>query len=154
MATLYEIDNEILNCIDEETGEIIDEERLNTLNMERNQKIENVALWYKNLISDAEAYKHEKDVFIAKQKAAENKAEQLKEYLKKAIQGEKFTTTKVAISWRKSEAVEVKDWTQLEEEYLRYKEPEVDKVKLKKALKNGELIYGAILLEKQNIQIK
>ena len=28
MATLYEIDEEILNCVDMETGEIIDVERL------------------------------------------------------------------------------------------------------------------------------
>ena len=28
MATLYEIDEEILNCVDQETGEIIDPEKL------------------------------------------------------------------------------------------------------------------------------
>ena len=32
---LYEIDNEIMNCIDEETGEIIDPEKLESLEMER-----------------------------------------------------------------------------------------------------------------------
>ena len=32
---LYEIDNAILNCIDEETGQIIDTEQLDRLQMER-----------------------------------------------------------------------------------------------------------------------
>ena len=33
---LYEINNEILNCVDEETGEIVDFERLQELQIEKN----------------------------------------------------------------------------------------------------------------------
>ena len=33
--TLYEIDNAILSCTDQETGEIIDQEALDALQMER-----------------------------------------------------------------------------------------------------------------------
>ena len=40
---LYEIDEAILNCIDTETGEIIDADQLDKLTMERDTKIENVA---------------------------------------------------------------------------------------------------------------
>ena len=36
---LYEIDNAILDCIDLETGEVIDTERLDALNMERSKRI-------------------------------------------------------------------------------------------------------------------
>ena len=61
MANLYEIDKGIMECLDAETGEVIDPERLDALFMERNQKIENVACWVKNLLSDAEAIKAEKD---------------------------------------------------------------------------------------------
>ena len=46
---LYEIDEQILNCIDAETGEIIDADMLNALQMERDAKIEGVALWIKDL---------------------------------------------------------------------------------------------------------
>ena len=35
MANLYDINSEILSCIDAETGEIIDVERLQALQMER-----------------------------------------------------------------------------------------------------------------------
>ena len=36
---LYEINREILACIDYETGEILDEGRLNSLEIEREKKI-------------------------------------------------------------------------------------------------------------------
>ena len=60
MANLYEISQEMLACIDAETGEIIDIEKLSTLAMERDTKIKNIALWIKNLTADMEAYKREK----------------------------------------------------------------------------------------------
>lgn len=60
MATLYEIDEEILNCVDQETGEIIDPEKLAQLQMDFDKKVEGIALWIKNLLSDAEAIKAEK----------------------------------------------------------------------------------------------
>lgn len=74
---LYEIDEAILSCIDEETGEVIDEERLTELALEREKKIENVALWYKNLMAEKEAYKKEKEYFTQKEKQAEKKRKAL-----------------------------------------------------------------------------
>ena len=70
MATLYEIDNAIMECIDFETGEIVDFERLEELQMERERKLENVALWIKNLKSDADAIKAEKQVLDEREKAS------------------------------------------------------------------------------------
>ena len=78
---LYEIDNAILECVDMETGEIVDTEKLAALQMERDQKIENIGCWIKNLNADAKALKEEKDNLAARQKAVENKAASLKEYL-------------------------------------------------------------------------
>ena len=59
---LYEIDNAILECVDMETGEIIDMDKLSGLQMVRDQKIENIGCWIKNLLSDAEALKSEKKI--------------------------------------------------------------------------------------------
>lgn len=42
--TLFEIDGAIMNCVDSETGEIINEEMLDALNMARNEKVENICL--------------------------------------------------------------------------------------------------------------
>ena len=100
--TLYEIDNEIMNCIDEETGEIIDLDRLNALEMERDKKIGNVACWIKDLKAEAEAIKAEKQALDKRQKAAENKAESLKTWLQTVLEGEKFKDSRCSISYRKS----------------------------------------------------
>ena len=162
MATLYEINQSILDCIDMETGEIIDFEKLSELQIERSEKIEKVALWYKNLISDAEAYKKEKDTFAEREKSAKNKAESLKKWLAFALDGEKMTTDCVAISFRRSEAVEIEDEDAFityaqkngRDDLLTYKAPSLNKIEIKKALKAGEIISGAELKEKQNISIK
>lgn len=154
MATLYEIDTAILNCIDEQTGEIIDENALDSLNIQREQKIENVALYYKNCLADAEMYKNEKMVFAEKQKRAENTAKSLKKYLEYALDGNEFETSKVSVSFRKSESVLCEDVFSVPQKYLRFPEPELNRDAIKKALKSGETVYGCSLQKNNNIQIK
>ena len=143
MASLYEIDAAILACVDLDTGEIIDAEQLEALQMERSAKIESVALWYKNLLSDAEQYKAEKEAFAEKERAAKAKAERLKQYLTDALQGERYKSTRVNVSYRKSERVIVDDVLSLPPRYVRFSEPTPDKSALKTAIKNGEEVYGA-----------
>ena len=154
MAKLYEIDSEILNCIDQETGEILDEERLSQLEMERDTKIENVALWYRNLLSDAEQYKAEKKRFEQLERSSLAKAGNLKEWLTYALQGNKFKTTRVNISYRKSDSVKINNAALVPEKYLVYNDPTINKTLVKKALKDGIAVTGAELEVKQNIQIK
>lgn len=67
MANLYEINESIVAAfergIDAETGEILSEkalEELAKLEMERDEKVEGIALWIKNLLADAEVLKKEK----------------------------------------------------------------------------------------------
>lgn len=151
---LYEIDCAIMDCVDEETGEIFDIDKFDALSIEMDVKIENICLWIKNLKAEAEALKNEKDAFAKRQKSAENKMESLKKYLEGYLEGMPFKTPKVNVSWRRSEKVEVDDIYQLPEEYLKYKEPEVNKTELKKALKEGKTIEGVYLVQSSNIQIK
>ena len=151
---LYEIDNEILNCVDMETGEIVDLDKLNSLQMERDQKVENIGCWIKNLLADAKALKEEKDNLVKRQKAAENKAESLKRFLSSYLNGEKFKTTRVAISYRSNSSVDIAEGAVVPEEYLRYSEPTPDKIGLKAALKAGDKFPGITLVTSQNIQIK
>lgn len=151
---LYEIDKELLACIDTETGEIIDEEKLASLEMERDKKVENICLWIKNLRADATAYKAEKDAFYQKQKSAENKAESLKRYLEGYLDGASFKTTRASVSYRKSESVQIDE--ELVSVPLHYIKTTTtyDKAELKKALKAGEKFDGVELVESNNIQIK
>ena len=59
--TLYEIDSAIMDCVDEETGEIIDLEKLEALNIERDKKVEGIALAVKNYAAEAKAIKEEEE---------------------------------------------------------------------------------------------
>lgn len=155
MANLYEIDQAILECLDAETGEIIDPERLDNLFMERNQKIENVALWIKNLESDAMAFKAEKDAFAYREKAATKKAENLKAWLAQVLEGEKFSTSKCAISFRKSEQVEIFNEDMIPRELmLETVTLKPDKKAIKSFFKEGLAVSGCRLVENLNTQIK
>ena len=157
--TIYEIDQAIMECVDLETGEIIDTEQLDKLQMERETKIEGVACWIKDLKAEAEALKNEKQALAERQKVAENKAESLKKWLAYALQGEKFKTPKCAISFRKSEAVEVTDeglenLMKEHDELLTYKAPEPNKTAIKQALKDGLNVEGVQLVQNVSTIIK
>lgn len=155
MANLYEINEQLLNLTDSETGEIEDWSAFEALQLARDEKIENIALYHKNLLAEAAALKAEEKSFADRRKRAENKADSLKRYLDSALHGQKFNTVKVAISYRKSTSVEV-DESKLPANWLREIPAShvVDKVEITKALKAGEAIEGATLVENKNIQIK
>lgn len=159
---LYEINSQIMAAfeaaVDMETGEIVNEEAYNALNglqMAREEKLEGILLWIKNLSAQSEALKKEKQAFADRQAAAERKIESLKRYVSDALAGEKFQTERVAVTWRKSEAAEYDgDISALPESCIRMKEPEINRTELKRMLKGGEIIPGACLVVRNNIQIK
>lgn len=156
--TLFEIDRAIIDFaydIDEETGEILNAKDLDELQMAREQKLENIGLFIKNIEAEAAAVKAEKDSMAARQKRLENKADSLRKYLAYALNGEKFSTPRVAMSWRKSESVNIPDDTAIDDRFCNItvvKKP--DKKVIKDALKAGQHVFGAELVTKQNLQIK
>ena len=154
MATLYDINQGIMDCIDMETGEIVDLDRLHDLQMERGDKIRNIACYIKNLRSDAAQYDEEAKTFAARKKAAQTKAESLTAYLSSMLNGEKVKDKEYSTSWRKSESVNITDDSLLPDTYLVPQPPKVDKAGIKAALKAGTAVTGAELTEKNNIQIK
>ena len=156
---LYEIDNAILDCIDLETGEVIDTERLDALNMERDAKIENVVLWIKDLMAEANAIKVEKQKLAERQKIAENKAESLKKWIAYALGRQKFITAKCAVSFRNTESVEVTEegleaLMKEHDELLTYKAPEPNKKAIKDAIKDGLSVAGVQLVQNVSTIIK
>ena len=156
---LYEIDNAILECIDMETGEVIDAEKLDALNMERDAKIENVVLWIKDLKAEAEAIKAEKLALAERQKVAENKVESLKKWVAYALGGQKFSTAKCAVSFRNTESVEVTEegleaLMKDHDELLTYKAPEPNKKAIKDAIKDGLSVAGVQLVQNVSTIIK
>ena len=156
---LYEIDNAILECIDMETGEVIDAEKLDALNMERDAKIENVVLWIKDLKAEAEAIKAEKLALAERQKVAENKMESLKKWVAYALGGQKFSTAKCVVSFRNTESVEVteeglENLMNDHDELLTYKAPEPNKKAIKDAIKDGLSVAGVQLVQNVSTIIK
>ena len=163
MRALYEIDNAILECVDPETGEILDTEKLDALQMEREQKLEGVALWVKDLAAEASAVKEEADKLNARKKALDNKVAGLKAWLLYALGGEKLKTPRCYAYQMHSQRVSVADEQELiqylktieyPERFLRFKDPELRKDEIKKALKDRIEIPGAVLEETESVVIK
>lgn len=156
MATLYDIIKSIESFefeVDEETGEILNMAELDALQVDKETKVENIALFIKNLKADAAMYADEEKAFAQRKKAAANKAERLQKYLAAMLAGEKYKSARVAITWRKSEQVDITSIDELPAGYY-VTEKKPDKMAIKKAMKNGEQVPGAVLVERENIQVK
>ena len=163
MRALYDIDAAILACVDQETGEILDPEKLDALQMEREQKLEGVALWIKDLKAEAEAVKAEADKLTARKKAVENKIDGLKQWLLYALNGEKLKTARCNVYQTHSQKVVIDDEKALVdmlmtspfgEKFLRVKEPEIDKNALKDSMKQGYEYEFAHLEQTESVVIK
>lgn len=153
---LYEIDAAILDCVDMETGDILDLEKLEALEMEHKAKISNLACWVKDLRSDAAAIKAEKDALDKRMKAKENLADRISNYLENYLNGAKFEDSRCIISYRKSESTEIAEDLDLNTLPDDCKKITItaNKTAIKAALKSGANIDGCKLVVKNNMQIK
>ena len=106
---LYEINSQILDCIDPETGEVMDIDRLEKLNMAKAEKVDNIACWVKNLEADVAAFEAQEKAFADRKAAAKRKIDSLKHYLTDALGGQNFSSDRCAVSFRRSKAVCVLD---------------------------------------------
>ena len=160
--TIYEIDNRLTELVDPETGELLDVEAFEQLQMEREKKLEGMALWVKELAATASAIKAEIDTLQERKKAAERRCESLKRYLAEILQGEKFSTPRCAVSFRKSTSVQVEDaallirWLEQNglDDCVKYKEPEVSKAEVGRLIKSGMPVPFAHLESKQSVGVK
>ena len=158
---LYEIDQKMMEAfaaaVDSETGEIIDEEMKDSfdqLAIDRDQKIENICLFIKNLRAEAAALKAEKEAFAAREKASENKAESLLRYLKGYLNGEAFKTTRAAVSWRRTKSVKIDDLSMIPADYVTLPDPVPNKMAIRRAITAGETVPGAELVENQSMTVR
>ena len=154
MATLFEINQEILSCIDLETGEIIAPEKLKNLQIDKREKLRNIAFVALNAAADVKAYEEQEKKFLVRKKAAKATVAWAKETLARELAGQKMKEAEFSISYRKSEAVEVADEAAVPDEFRIPQPDKIDRAALKAALKNGAVIAGAQIVERQNIQIK
>jgi predicted RNase H-like nuclease (RuvC/YqgF family) len=115
-------------------------------------KAENYAKVMKNLDGDIEALDNEIRRLMSRKKALENNIKNMKMALQSmmTITGKtKFKTDLFSFGIQKNAPSVVidTDINNLPTEFLKFREPEVDKTKLKEALKNGEDLSGYCHLE-------
>lgn len=87
---LWQINNRIEECIDNETGEILEEELLQELEQDKENLIEDTALAYKNLNAELEALTNEIKQMQERKKRVENKIDTIKRILKESLKGQKI----------------------------------------------------------------
>lgn len=165
--TLYEIEQEMqmaieamLDSVNEETGEVDEEmaRAIEDLQLARAEKLESIGCYIKNLDAEVEAIKAEKKKLEERAKVKENRLARLKDYVANNLVANnelKFDSPRVSYSFRKSEQVDIRDIDKIPEEYTtKVTEIKPDKTAIKKAIKDGIAIDGALLIQKMNLQIK
>lgn len=169
MASIYNISNDLKkiyedldngNGIDLETGEI-KPEIMQQLSISRNE-LETKAVDYGYVIK---AFDDEIDIIEREiERLEERKAyvKKNKERMKTIVSSamEEFGINKIKsetlqLSFRKSESVDIFDESLIDDKFKKVKtEISLDKTAIKNAIKNGEDVQGAKIVEKNNLQIK
>lgn len=159
---LYEINADmqrLIDCaIDPETGEIVDEnlfKEVESLNIEKESKIEYWGLVIKNNKADADILKahakrikEEAEAVLKKAEAIENNNDRIKEYLIDNLGGEKFKTKLISMYYHPSDKVITDDekinLEEMPSQFVRIKK-ELDKDQVKNALLSGAKVEGCTL---------
>ena len=143
--------------VDEETGEI-EPATLESVQIASEEKIIATAMYIRRLDALNKATKETIQDLQERVSADSKRIEALKCLMTKAMDSLQYTEVKspeVTLRFRKSSSVEITDSESLPEQFLRTKTVvEPDKAAIKNALKAGEKIQGAQLVESRNLQIK
>ena len=160
---IYQIQHEYLllvNQIIENGGEVTPQQELN-LQITRDQlqdKGTNYAFVIKKLDAECDIIDAEIKRLTELKKVRQNACERLKNNISNAMhtfEVDKIESPLIKLSFRKSQSVNVSDVNSLPNEYKTIKVTEqADKVKIKQALLNGEVIEGCEIVNSNNLQIK
>ncbi|WP_421924865.1 siphovirus Gp157 family protein [Lysinibacillus capsici] len=157
MASLYQLNNayaQLQQMI--EDGQEGLEDTLASITDAVEEKLEAYAMVIKNIESDVEGIKSEEKRLAERRKIIENGITRMKQAIAETLQGsgqDKVKTEKFTFSFRKSSKVEISDIDSLPQQFIKV-ERTISRSELAKALKAGEQIEGAQLVENQSLQIK
>ena len=165
MSSIYEITQDYLQILsmleDPELNPQTLADTMEGIEGEFEIKAENYAKVMKNLEGDILAIKTEIDRLTAKKKALENNIKNMKSTLQTAMETTgktKFKTELFSFGIQKSAPTVIIDEQYIEnipDKYLKYKDPEIDKIAIKDALKKGEDLTGIAHLEQsESLRIK
>lgn len=156
---LYELEMKYREALDKlpvdaETGEILDEQAmtaLETVQGDLKDKLCSVAAYSKELVAEADAIKAAYASMQAREKALRNRADWLKHYaretmIRAGLQKAESPFCRVSIG-KPLQKVEIYDINLVSVQFLKPQAPKADLVKLKEALKAGERVMGARLID-------
>lgn len=154
---LYEITEAYNNVIDLDLDEEELRKYLDLVNDEFEDKAENIAKILQSLKAEAEAYKNEAERLNTQSKSIENKIKNLKDYLEVSMirtDKRKFKTNLFNFNIQKNPAsLKVTSEEDIPEEFFKV-EKRLDRASLKKAIKDGQEIVGAELIQTESLRIR
>lgn len=134
---------------------------LESIDGEFEEKADNIACLIKTWLAEAEAIKTEEKSLKERRERKEKQADSLKQYLSITMQQlnkTKVETPRNVLSFRKSTSLHISDEEAFKTKYPRYIKIEtiqsIPRKEIADLIKNGEILDGAELIEKQNLQIK
>ena len=165
MANIYELTQDYLRLLEMAEDPELDPEVIadtfEGIEGELEIKAENYAKVMKNLEGDIAALKAEEERLAKKRKAIENNIKRMKSTLQEAMEltgKTKFKTDLFSFGIQKnapSVVIDAADIRDIPEDYLKFKEPEVDKTAIKNAINAGVDFEGLAHLEvSQSLRIR
>lgn len=130
---------------------------LNEVTEEIEEKAENIAKLIKSIELDAAAIKEEESRLASKRKSLEGRAKNLKEYLEgamRAVDKKKIKGKLFSFNIQKNPAsLDIYDTSMIPKDYIKVVET-FDNAEIKKALKEGKEVPGAILMQSESLRIR
>lgn len=161
MAELYEVSERYKNIQDLIGNEEITEEILKNaaedVEDELQEKLLNIAKLCKNIKGNKAMIKDEEKRLEKKETVLDNRLKSLENYIKLCLNNARLNKMDLGIfkiSIRKSESTEITNLSLIPEEFLKFKDPEPNKTEIKKAIKEGREIQGAVIIENESLVIK
>lgn len=165
---IYEIDERIKKILDgteeccydqngEYSQELADKE-LEQLNEYKDYKIENIALYLKELNREIDAIETEESSLKQRKESKKNKRKRIDEYLISLLNADnrkKFETARVLVKIHTSERLELDENIKLDDYWtITRTEKVANKIGIKNAIKMGEIVDGVKLVKTQSLIIK
>lgn len=162
--TLKEL-NEMMYNLQQLILDGADEEELkgymDTISLEREAKLEGYAMVIKNLENENAGIKAEEDRFAKRRKYNENVIARMKDRMAETLETvepdakgvKRLKTERFTFSFRKSTSVQIENDTAIPPQFIKV-EKTISRADLAKALKAGEQIEGAQLVENQSLSIR
>lgn len=155
---LYEIAEAYESIIDDETGEILDEEAFEAIQEAEDQKLECITALYQNKKALRDAIKAQKMELAKRQQALEKAMESIERLVDNHMRGRKWEGVHGKISYRKSTTTECTD----EDAFLAWddrwlygtSEFKANKDDIGKAIKDGIEIPGWTRVDHNKMSIK